>query len=421
MNKSTNKPSLLEGFKISRRREWLYSILVLLVLGCNNNESSRSVNDRLDKFNVRNGRVEKVKYDSAITIYSEDIIPEIGVASELFQKRRYIKLITPKDIIIGEVSKVDFFDDLIIVMDNRISNNVFVFNKEGGFLFIVGNKGLGPGEHLDPIDFFVKENSIFLIDQRYTLYEYSRDNKFLRKIDLPLSTNSFFVFNNGSIVFTSNQYDPKEIAYGLVQLDKEDIQPRFVENIFQSLNRFTSSPIGFNRSLHGNSFLYFRSHDTKVYEVYENEIVLKYQILDQDSLSSHILKDEAKLVNERYDYTWIYNWPVLETSSVVQIRIMYRGIVTVLYNKKSKQIKSFSGIKDDILFGAIQDFPIHTNGDKHYIPLNVEQLNYAKDELKKVVDADLLNDLSKSRAEFLDIIKEVDDLSNPIILECEIF
>lgn len=421
MKKDKFKPSYQEGLSSFWGQRWLYAFFVTFVFGCTSEKESSSGNDRLLNFNVREGHIERIKGGSSVTINSKEIIPEIGVASELFQNRRYIKLSTPENIIIGEISKVDFLNNLIFVLDNRISNNVFVFNKLGEFLFIVGKKGAGPNEHLDPIDFFVKDNSIFLIDQRYTLFKYSLENEFIEKIDLPLSTNSFFAFNNGSIIFTTNQSNPEDIAYGLVQLNEEDIQPRFKKNQFNALNRYTSSPVGFNRALHKNSFLYFRPLDTEVYQVYEDELVLRYKIVDQDTLSSEILKDETRLVNERYDYTWIYNWPILETSRFTQIRLMHRGIVTILLDKESKDIKSFSGIKDDLLFGAIQDFPVHANKDKFYLPLNVEQLYFAKTELKKVGDKDVLNDLKENRPEFLSLIEDIDDLSNPILLECEIF
>jgi len=421
MKNCRKEPSFEEGFLLFIKCPYVCLGLLFFFLGCSPNQKPNSANNRLDGFNILSAHDDKVQSDQRVILNSKDIIPEIGVASELLQKRKYIKLLTPENIVIGEVSKVDFTTDLIIVMDNRISNNVFVFNRDGQFQFLLGKKGTGPGEHLDPVDFFIKENSIFLIDQRYTLYEYSLENKFLAKLELPVSTNSFFVFDDLTKIFTSNEFEPHEIAYGLVQIDKEDIQPRFKKNLFPSLNRYTSSPIGYNTSIHKNSFLYFRSHGTKIYQVYEKGLVLRYQVVDQDTLPQEILKEEHRLVNEKYDYTWIYNWPILETKDLTQVRLMHGGIITIFYDKQNGRMRSFSGIEDDLLFGAIQDFPIHSSNDKFYIPLNVEQLYFAKTQLNKVVDKEVLQSLKENKSEFLNLIEDIDDLSNPILLECEIF
>jgi hypothetical protein len=77
--------------------------------------------------------------------------------------------------IFGHVSRISFAAEKIFILDNRRREALYVFDQEGKFL----NKtayGKGPGEVLDPLDYYIDpdNNSILLFDfslQRFLTYD----------------------------------------------------------------------------------------------------------------------------------------------------------------------------------------------------------------------------------------------------------
>ncbi len=358
--------------------------------------------------------------NSAVTLDLVKTSHILPLASELFQNREYIELKTPPGVIIGEISKMQIIDGGIIVLDSNISKKVYLFNSKGEFIHSVGTKGSGPGEHLDPVDFMSKNGLIFIMDRQFSMHAYDFENNFMIKMDLPFHGRSGFAFNDGTFAFSNGLLGEKDINYHLLMIENNIITNRIFDFTSTALAKYTASPIGFNPIVHNNSFLYYRSHGHEIYEINQTQAKLRYRLASDDILPEKILNDVSRLENEAYDYTWIYNWPILETNDKVQIRAMHRGLVTLIVDKKDNSITSYSGMEDDLLFGGIQDFPIYAYDDSFYVPINAEQLYDVKNQINRIKDPEQLQRLKKGREEAFKLLETVDEISNPIIMKCDI-
>ncbi|MGV8139592.1 MAG: 6-bladed beta-propeller [Mangrovibacterium sp.] len=85
-----------------------------------------------------------------------------------------IKLETSDNSLVGEITKITFFEDRFFVLDRMISKTLFVFDKSGKFIAKT-KRGKGPGECIDPWDFMIDSvnHKIQLWDQaNYKMIEY---------------------------------------------------------------------------------------------------------------------------------------------------------------------------------------------------------------------------------------------------------
>jgi hypothetical protein len=94
-----------------------------------------------------------------------------------------VKLETNANSLLGEIRKMQITNDRIFILDSDVSETLFVFNKEGHFLFKVGKKGSGPGEYFSINDFFIddakQEISIYDANLR-KLHYYGWDGAYMR-------------------------------------------------------------------------------------------------------------------------------------------------------------------------------------------------------------------------------------------------
>lgn len=72
---------------------------------------------------------------------------------------RYIPLETDSTCLIGYVDKIIRTKDRYFILDKRTSKSVFVFSREGKFLFKIYQEGKGPGEYRRIEDLVVNEES----------------------------------------------------------------------------------------------------------------------------------------------------------------------------------------------------------------------------------------------------------------------
>jgi len=89
--------------------------------------------------------------------------PIINNLSDKFLLQKITPLETCPQSLIGQVSKLVVTNNRIILIDNLSAEKVMVFDDSGKFLFNSGSKGKGPYELLKPIDFYVSENSLFIL------------------------------------------------------------------------------------------------------------------------------------------------------------------------------------------------------------------------------------------------------------------
>ncbi|MBQ2787412.1 MAG: 6-bladed beta-propeller [Bacteroidaceae bacterium] len=81
--------------------------------------------------------------------------------SSIFSNYSLLSLENSKSSFIGEISKIEYYDSLLLVLDKKHLSKIFVFNNtDGKFYRTIGKIGQGPGEYLSLNDFSIdKENN----------------------------------------------------------------------------------------------------------------------------------------------------------------------------------------------------------------------------------------------------------------------
>lgn len=377
--------------------------------------------ERMKDFSLTVSSSIIVSSSGVIEIDPSNVQRDFGKVSSVFLNRSYIELKTPKDIIIGSVSKMKISDGYILILDDRISKSAFLFKENGDFMFTVGNSGRGPGEHDAPIDIEFRDSKIFLTDRSFSIYEYDLNNRFVSKSEIPFFSHSMFMFNDGEMAFSNNTTGFEDLNFQIVFLDGSNISERFLRNTGSAISKYTSQQLTNNKAIHGDSFLFFPPWGTSIYQMSQNDVKLRYIIKSDNPIPDALLQEGQNLEGRQYEFTFLYNWPILETKSQILFRVLDKGsMLTIIHDKEKNTLNGYSGISDDLLYGGVSDFPIYSHDEYFYVPLEVEQLYSVKQELSKVTDQNLISELKEARPEVFELMERVNELSNPIIMRCEI-
>jgi hypothetical protein len=101
----------------------------------------------------------------------------------------FIPLETTEKSVIGNVEKVIFCNEKILVLDGKISKGIFVFSKNGKFLF-----KLGDGKIVAPNDMAILKNELLVLDKWHSIQRYNLKNgNFISQISLPFHATSLAV------------------------------------------------------------------------------------------------------------------------------------------------------------------------------------------------------------------------------------
>ena len=85
-----------------------------------------------------------------------------------------IPLETNDSCLIGGISKLEFYDGKIFVLDKMHSARLYVFDTQGEYKFAIGKRGSGPNEYMQINDFSIdkEKNLIYVLCDKKKLFTY---------------------------------------------------------------------------------------------------------------------------------------------------------------------------------------------------------------------------------------------------------
>jgi len=268
----------------------------------------------------------------------------------------------------------------------------------------------------------INSKGVFIIDRSFAVLHYDYENVFQSEFDLPFFSHSIFVDERLEMSFSNNTTDYEPLSYQVITLNKEGIINRAIKNEGEAISMYTSQSLSNNAPVHDNSLLFFKPWGTTIYEKDGSILSARYRLNTDNIVPLSILNNDSRLSVEQYKHVFLYNWPALETERFFLFRaISDHKLLTIIHHKIDNEFHAFKGLEDDILYGALSDFPLYSYGDKFYVPLNVEQLYAVKKDITRITDDNLLNELRLQRPEVFQLIDHVEELSNPIIMKCDLF
>jgi len=166
-------------------------ILVTLLFSCNH-QYGNTVNQAITH--------EKIEFSSKLTPYK---------LHDVFQNIKSIPLETNEKSFITSIEKIRVFNEEFYILD-AITNNLYVFNKNGKFMHKIGSIGSGPNEFQNIVDFEIDylENSVVAldIDKRALLY-FKPDGEYITTVSLPFQAYRFSILNNHIALYTGYYND----------------------------------------------------------------------------------------------------------------------------------------------------------------------------------------------------------------------
>lgn len=309
----------------------MFSILfVVCCVGCSHNEkedTNATIID-IDKFN----NTDTINF------------------SQIFNSYKVIPLETNDSCLIGSVSSIRFCNDYIVVLDQNVSQSVFLFDINGNFIRKIGAMGKGPGEYIIPYSITTNEddNEIMILDdasQRILIF--SLNGEFIRNIPYKASCKSIEYYNG-------KLHSAKDLCissdYALTQINNEgNITNEWIPlksklNLLQGWSPYTN----FFRTPSGLRFRVWYLND--IYSINSNSI---NTLISLKSNSQCVIDEMDKLftTNNQFSIESLVITSYVEMNNLSIIEYLNLGeYFLMFYNQKDGTVKSvkFRNFKDDI-------------------------------------------------------------------------
>jgi hypothetical protein len=205
----------------------------------------------------------------------ETIIIDTNVVSlkvsEISKSITYVPLETKETNLIGKIDKIQYFEGVIFILDKRISKSIFLFDKEGKFLY-QKKAGTGDMKRITSIADFAIDNNNKIIyiyaDDEKTVLAYSiKDGTFIKNFKI----NSYFsrlqIINSNAFLFLRDGLDQYKDDYGEARIC-------LIDSTGELINRWIDNPINpflsggeiiCNENSSGNAILISRMFKDTIY------------------------------------------------------------------------------------------------------------------------------------------------------------
>lgn len=140
-------------------------------------------------------------YRINIEDYLEETKKNEVVLSDLIDSIEYVPLRTPHEFPVDVILSVEVTDNNIYVLDKQ--QLLYRFERNGSFLNLIGNKGEGPEDYLNAVDFEIDEEKeiVYLFDNyRKKIVSYHVTGKFLQSLSVPEGVINVSLRNDGSFI-----------------------------------------------------------------------------------------------------------------------------------------------------------------------------------------------------------------------------
>ncbi len=291
--------------------------------------------------------------------------------SSLFSKAGIIVLEDTDESLLGKVDKLEVCDNNLYVLEK--GRGLFLFNKQGKFIKMIGRKGKGPGEYIDPDDISIdRENKkIYVLDsQTQNVLKYSGNGTFESSFKLEnKGTRSTFIQPFKNALYTNlYTFDKSGKRFLLSKVD--------VTNGKRISFQFEASQYnkGWNElfSTNQHTFISGPTGNPKFMQIFMDTI---FEITPK-GIKPYITLQSKKLVTKEYLETLIAENDMSKSARVSKIydRLMKSGKIynvfdywetakyihfgyhvghygySILYKKEENKAYVMSGITDDLLY-----------------------------------------------------------------------
>jgi hypothetical protein len=212
-------------------------------------------------------------------------------ASSFIESFKIIQLSTDDDNLIHQVSKVQYVNDKIFILDIP-GNAIFIYNKDGSLYHKIRRVGGGPGEYAQIMDFFVSESNLYILDfVQQAIIKLNEGLEFVERIRLQTFSSYFARYDN--FFWAYNEASPKRRDYQFSHISDDGwVVSEFLPRT-RSDNQFNWA--GSNVFYRNSSELYLSPRfGNTIYRIEDNNIVPifninfgRHQFPRKDNVNNH--------------------------------------------------------------------------------------------------------------------------------------
>lgn len=327
----------------------------------------------------------------------------------------FLKLQTNEKCLLGAVSQIRELKDHYYLLDAFVSRRVYVFDKQGNFVSLIGDTGNAPGEYVSPSFLLIDEvkGVISVIDpSQQKIIDYSLDNfNYLSEKKIPFSSSFVEYLSDSEMAWYISEYKGDAPHYGVYVTDG-DIQ---LQNKLLELEFVSAYKMGMNRKIykHDKSVYAYSHYSPVLYNVKSDSVapVFEFNFGKYQYPSLEFFKKEGanmkNYIEVLMNSSYVSYYEVFENECLLCVpyyvdKTMYFGF----YDKSSGEIYNYSqkDIQNQLKVGAFSS-PVGVTSDNRFISLLRPGL------LKELKEKGVIlnEDLDK-------LVDESNDDDNPILL-----
>ena len=311
----------------------------------------------------------------------------------------YIKLETKENCFIGTISKLIVTDSEIIVIDKKIANSVYVFNKDGSFRTKISERGRGPQEYLVISDVFLinDDKEICITDfEHERIQVFDCYGKYLRTIKNMTWFRAMESLDSCTLI-AFDECDFMKTGKSFVAIDySNNIKYSFGNNIYSSIMTFGryQNLYKFYDGVYGTV-----NFENTIYKFTSDSVYACYKISTiPQIINSSKFKDDKQFLDEE-NRMGLFNGELINTERFLMFRIHSNdyGDPLFVYDKYSEKITKVKLTLNNPI-NIFWNFPIACTkkGECYYAVSASKAINY-KDFLYETYDDEqLLNKLYSS-------------------------
>lgn len=383
-------------------RQLLFSTLVLLIVlfqGLTKKTFSQSNSD---------GQQTQIHFDAIVG-------NEIKCAlSAIVKEIEYIPLETNQECLVGKIRSWSLSDDFVILITN---NKIFKFSRTGKFIQKIGNRGHGPGEYVDPMDFAIDPmGKLFVLDRGIRrILSYTTDGDYIDKILIPAKGHPWQLYYRANSLLLVNQILPP-IEAQLLQIDlkTDDI---YSYKIMSGLMNSSLYPGGLDYvSIYNSesSFLYTSAWNDTIFRIQNQKLDVEYTV-DYGKYKYPLAKKRGSLNNEGMIREKVYQYWKAIKDNYIFFQYDYKQTFSLaIYDRMSNKF-IFNGGEENSMINDI---------DGGFGLMHIANSNRAIGNCMAVISSaidfktqELGNDYRSpgDREKLTTVIESIDEEDNPVI------
>lgn len=380
---------------------------------------------------------DETKHVNADGVYTIDLDniqrKENESFSSLFKSAGVIILETTDNSLLAKIDKIDFIDDSLYVLER--GKGLYLFNEKGKFIRRIGDKGVGLGEYITPMDISVdiENKKMYLLDsQTQTVLKYSANGDYESsfKLDNEKMFCNRIQYYNGKLYTNLYTYGDSESKFLLSEVNIKDGERTsfwldamqynkgwndlFIANQQPFISQYAGKPKFYQ--LFMDTIFEITRDDIQPYIVFQSKNFVTKDFLDFQKET----QKASKIFSDLNSTDRIYNiCNYLESDRYIYFNYyIENNLYIAFYDKSQKSTFVTQNVNNDLFYvnnEGVQLFPNFISFDEKRA-YSVEMNNdFSRNTLLKDIQDSRINRKVKG----VDALQNISEESNPIIIYYE--